>query len=93
MLLLIREGFEIEQDLSQGRVTCDLLVAYILQGTNCDESVVERRVVMADVAKLAKVSSQTVSRVLSGKGTVRPETERRVRNAIEYLGYQPSIAG
>nr|WP_231700095.1 LacI family DNA-binding transcriptional regulator [Arcanobacterium phocae] len=47
---------------------------------------------MADVAKLAKVSSQTVSRVLSGKGTVRPETERRVRNAIEYLGYQPSIA-
>ncbi|VXB44852.1 LacI family transcriptional regulator [Microbacterium sp. 8M] len=41
-----------------------------------------------DVARLAGVSAQTVSRVVSGQGNVRPETARRVRAAIDELGYR-----
>lgn len=48
-----------------------------------------KRVLMSDVAKLAGVSSQTVSRVLSGKGPVKPSTEQRVRDAVAKLNYQP----
>lgn len=51
-----------------------------------------QRVLMADVAKLAGVSSQTVSRVLSGKGPVKPATKQRVRDAVAKLNYQPSVA-
>lgn len=42
----------------------------------------------ADVAQLAGVSTQTVSRVISGHPNVRPETARRVRQAIEELHYR-----
>lgn len=41
-----------------------------------------------DVARLAGVSTQTVSRVLSGHPNVRPETARRVHAAVESLGYR-----
>ncbi|WP_448061364.1 LacI family DNA-binding transcriptional regulator [Cellulomonas hominis] len=47
---------------------------------------------MADVAALAGVSSQTVSRVSTGAGTVRPETRQRVLTAMEQLGYSPNHA-
>nr|WP_149205395.1 LacI family DNA-binding transcriptional regulator [Actinotalea subterranea] len=47
---------------------------------------------MADVAALAGVSSQTVSRVSTGAGTVRPETRRRVLAAMTELGYSPNNA-
>lgn len=43
-----------------------------------------------DVAKLARVSEATVSRVLNGVGPVKEETRRRVLEAAERLGYQPS---
>jgi len=43
-----------------------------------------------DVAKLAGVSQATVSRVLSGKTRVRPETERKVLHALEQTGYVPN---
>ncbi|MGE5601800.1 MAG: LacI family DNA-binding transcriptional regulator, partial [Nitrososphaerales archaeon] len=44
-----------------------------------------------DVAAAAKVSKATVSRVLSGHFThIRPETRRRVEDAIHALGYRPS---
>ncbi|GAB3205041.1 LacI family DNA-binding transcriptional regulator [Marinactinospora thermotolerans] len=46
-----------------------------------------RSPVMADVARLAGVSHQTVSRVLNGHPNVRPETQARVQAAIEQLGY------
>src|SRR6266545_2909606 len=46
--------------------------------------------VMADVAKLAGVSHQTVSRVLNSAELVRPETRERVREAMRELGYQPN---
>ncbi|MFE6736052.1 LacI family DNA-binding transcriptional regulator [Microbacterium sp. NPDC057650] len=41
-----------------------------------------------DVARVAGVSAQTVSRVLSGQQNVRPETAQRVHAAVESLGYR-----
>ena len=43
-----------------------------------------------DVARLANVSRQTVSRVINNKASVSPETERRVRAAIAELDYRPN---
>ncbi|RDI65377.1 LacI family transcriptional regulator [Nocardia pseudobrasiliensis] len=45
---------------------------------------------MTDVAKLAGVSHQTVSRVLNGSPQVRPETRERVLAAVAELGYRPN---
>ncbi|WP_026124259.1 LacI family DNA-binding transcriptional regulator [Nocardiopsis baichengensis] len=49
-----------------------------------------RMPVMADVARAAGVSHQTVSRVLNGHPNVRAETQARVLAAIEDLGYRPN---
>src|SRR3954449_2378632 len=49
-----------------------------------------RAVVMADVARLAGVSQQTVSRVLNDSPHVRPATRERVLDAIGKLGYRPN---
>jgi DNA-binding LacI/PurR family transcriptional regulator len=46
--------------------------------------------VMSDVGKLAGVSHQTVSRVINGSPRVRPETRRRVIDAMRELGYRPN---
>ncbi len=51
-----------------------------------------RRPVMADVARLAGVSHQTVSRVINGAESIRPETRARVERAIADLGYHPNTA-
>jgi DNA-binding LacI/PurR family transcriptional regulator len=52
-----------------------------------------RRVaVMADVAQLARVSYQTVSRVLHDSPHVRGETRERVLAAIRQLNYRPNSA-
>jgi DNA-binding LacI/PurR family transcriptional regulator len=48
--------------------------------------------VMADVARLAGVSHQTVSRVVNGHNNLRPETRDRVLRAIRQLGYRPNTA-
>ncbi|GAA5202677.1 LacI family DNA-binding transcriptional regulator [Microbacterium jejuense] len=45
-----------------------------------------------DVARLAGVSHQTVSRVLNDLPNVRPATRERVQNAITQLRYVPSQA-
>jgi LacI family transcriptional regulator len=45
---------------------------------------------MTDVAKLAGVSHQTVSRVLNGSPRVRPETRERVLRAVDELDYRPN---
>jgi DNA-binding LacI/PurR family transcriptional regulator len=42
---------------------------------------------LADVARLAGVSSATASRVLTGSVGVRPQTQRKVERAIIELGY------
>ena len=47
---------------------------------------------MTDVARLAGVSHQTVSRVLNGHPSVREQTRLRVRAAVEALGYRPNNA-
>ncbi len=47
---------------------------------------------IADVAQLAGVSSQTVSRVSTGAENVRPQTRQRVLDAMEQLGYSPNHA-
>lgn len=46
------------------------------------------RPTMVDVAGLAGVSLKTVSRVVNKEPGVRPETEARVRDAVETLGYR-----
>lgn len=48
--------------------------------------------VMADVARLAGVSHQTVSRVINGSANLRPETRLRVLDAITRLNYRPNTA-
>jgi DNA-binding LacI/PurR family transcriptional regulator len=45
-----------------------------------------------DVAKLAGVSHQTVSRALNGSGYIKPETKAKVEAATLELGYRPSQA-
>ncbi|MBN1172510.1 MAG: LacI family DNA-binding transcriptional regulator [Micromonosporaceae bacterium] len=47
---------------------------------------------MRDVAKLAGVSHQTVSRVLNEHANVRPETRDRVLDAMRHLDYQRNTA-
>lgn len=44
-----------------------------------------------DVAKEAKVSIATVSRLLNNEGVVSPDTAKRVHDAIEKLAYEPNI--
>ncbi|WP_267277137.1 LacI family DNA-binding transcriptional regulator [Arthrobacter sp. CDRTa11] len=55
-------------------------------------SLARRRVSMADVAKLAGVSSQTVSRVSNGSPDVVRETRQQVIAAMDQLGYRPNSA-
>lgn len=43
-----------------------------------------------DVARLANVSVSTVSRAISGKARVEPETKERIMRAVELLGYRPN---
>lgn len=49
-----------------------------------------RRVTLKDVARLAGVSHQTVSRAINDKGEIDPETRRRVLDAARELNYRPS---
>jgi DNA-binding LacI/PurR family transcriptional regulator len=46
---------------------------------------------MADVARLAGVSHQTVSRVINASVNVRPETRERVLEAMRKLDYRPNM--
>lgn len=46
-----------------------------------------------DVARLAGVSEQTVSRVAHNSDSVRPATKERVQAAMRELGYRPNFAG
>ena len=48
---------------------------------------------MKEIADLSGVSRGTVDRVLNGRGSVRPETAKRVMEIAEQLNYQPNKAG
>jgi DNA-binding LacI/PurR family transcriptional regulator len=52
----------------------------------------KQRVSMADVARLAGVSSQTVSRVSNGHPSVVEQTREQVLAAMKELGYRPNSA-
>lgn len=52
----------------------------------------EEMATIHDVAKLAKVSIATVSRVTSNEGVVNEKTKARVLKAMEELGYIPNSA-
>lgn len=47
----------------------------------------------AEVAALAGVSRQTVSRVVNGMPNVTEKTRKRVLAAMEELGFRPNFAG
>lgn len=51
-----------------------------------------RKANIYDVAKLAGVSHQTVSRVLNNHSSLKPATRERVENAIAELHYRPNQA-
>jgi DNA-binding LacI/PurR family transcriptional regulator len=48
-------------------------------------------VTIKDVAKLAKVSPSTVSRVIADSKSISAPTKERVRKAMEELGYYPNM--
>ncbi|WP_245665632.1 LacI family DNA-binding transcriptional regulator [Actinoplanes subtropicus] len=50
----------------------------------------DKRPTLRDVARLAGVSHQTVSRAINDKGEIDPETRRRVLDAARQLHYRPS---
>lgn len=52
----------------------------------------EKRVTIRDVARHARVSFKTVSRVINGVPTVDPDMRARVERAVEELGYRPHRA-
>ena len=47
-------------------------------------------VTLEDVARYARVSAATVSRVLAGKSNGRRGVKERVLEAVELLGYEPN---
>jgi DNA-binding LacI/PurR family transcriptional regulator len=48
------------------------------------------RSTIKEVASVAGVSTQTVSRVINDRPDVSPETRKRIQNVINKLGYRPS---
>jgi len=50
-----------------------------------------RPATMRDVAALAGVSLKTVSRVVNSEAGVSEPLARRVREAVELLGYRPNV--
>ena len=57
-----------------------------------DETAGRRPPSIRDVARLADVSHQTVSRVLNSHPSIRPETRDRVLEAMQTLNYHPNRA-
>ena len=55
------------------------------------DTIEKRAPTMEDIGRRAGVSASTVSRVINKSVAVDPETEARVRAAIEELGYRPNL--
>src|SRR5579883_2474102 len=56
------------------------------------EVVVPSKLTIRDIARLAGVSTATVSRVLNHKPDVDPETRQRIFRIMDQQGFVPSIA-
>lgn len=54
--------------------------------------IMAKNITLKDVARHAKVSYQTVSKVIRGQKQVTPEVRARIYAAINELGYRPNIA-
>lgn len=54
---------------------------------------VAKKVSMADVARVAGVSQQTVSRVVNNQDCVNKATRQRILDAMDELGFRPNFAG
>ncbi len=52
---------------------------------------VKKAITIRQVAHEARVSTQTVSRVLNNRPDVAPETRLQIQEIIDRLGYQPSV--
>ena len=61
-------------------------------GIRMSDEASARRPSIRDVARLAGVSHQTVSRVLNNHPSIRPETKERVLEVMEQLQYRPNRA-
>jgi DNA-binding LacI/PurR family transcriptional regulator len=61
-----------------------------LVSANSEDRGPARRAVISDVARLAGVSHQTVSRVINGSEHVRAETREQVLAAMRKLDYRPN---
>ncbi len=48
---------------------------------------------MKEIAELAGVSRGTVDRVINNRGSVNPQTEKKIKEIIEMLNYEPNKAG
>lgn len=53
----------------------------------------EKVATIKQIAEITNVSRGTIDRVLNNRGGVNPETEKKVRAAIEALNYLPNKAG
>jgi DNA-binding LacI/PurR family transcriptional regulator len=60
-------------------------------GDNLKLSDSKKRITIKDVADVAGVSTQTVSRVINNFSYVSTDTRQRVKGVIEDLGYLPSL--
>ncbi|MFF9100964.1 LacI family DNA-binding transcriptional regulator [Streptomyces rubrogriseus] len=56
-----------------------------------DSSAGKKRATIWEVAELAGVSHQTVSRYLKDRNSLKPATRERVRQAVEELNYRPNL--
>ena len=50
-----------------------------------------KRATIYDVARLANVSHQTVSRLIKGQSNIRPDTRERIERALVELEYRPNL--
>ena len=97
---ILRDG-RIAETLSSDQLTVDSLpragraaprIPMAEPRTGADDGGTRRPSNIFDVARLAGVSHQTVSRVLNDLPNVRPATRARVEQAIAQLRYSPSPA-
>lgn len=63
----------------------------VTKRTRSNASGSAKRVTLSDVAKLADVSTMTVSKVIRKTGSISAPTRDRVNEAIEKLGYLPNL--